>query len=306
MQYFSYMQKIVYSILITTIIFLSGVYTAHGATIYVNEKEGDVHAKGDEIYVTVFFETEHEQVNAIEGSMVYDDSYFKLISINDSESFITSWVEQPTENGSSIRFSGIAVGGFSGRINPKDNSISPGTLFQAKFVLANEGIGSIHFENVFYFLNNPSGKELSATSSSYLITIYGPENTVPNTVPAVEETLPEEFLPLVTRDPLFFDGKYVVLFETKDKGSGMSHYEIKEGKGLWINAESPYLLYDQTLRSRIWVKAVDQAGNARVVTIRVSDSRLWYSIAFILLLIALLFYFKKWYFKRIDTYIEKR
>lgn len=304
MQIFFFTHKIIYVALITVLLFIGGAHVSYGASIYIHEAEGGVYALGDEIAVTVYFDTDNEHINALEGSLVYDDTYLKLISINDSNSFITSWIEPPREYGSSIRFSGIAVGGFSGRINPKDNTISPGIVFQATFLLAHEGIGSIHFENVGYFLNNPSGEENIATSTSYLVTILGHRDTPSDNALLLDKTPPEEFSPLVTKDPLFFDGKYVLIFDTKDKNSGMSHYEIKEGKNLWIQAESPYLLQDQTLRSRLWIKAVDEAGNTRIATIRISDSRTWYILGCVLCILILLFFLKKWYFRKIDSYIE--
>jgi hypothetical protein len=64
--------------------------------------------------------------------------------------------------------------------------------------------------------------------------------------------------------------RWMVLFATQDKGSGMDHYEVREvdpllpwwGSG-WHVAESPYLLEDQTLRSAVYVRAYDNDGNVR-------------------------------------------
>ena len=58
-----------------------------------------------------------------------------------------------------------------------------------------------------------------------------------------------------------------MVFATIDKTSGVDYYEVKEGKHDFQRAESPYLLEDQSLRSKISVRAVDKAGNERIAEI---------------------------------------
>mgnify|MGYP001596332160 FL=1 len=70
---------------------------------------------------------------------------------------------------------------------------------------------------------------------------------------------------LVSSDDLF-DGKFALIWHTTDEGTGVEHYEIKEGEGgSFARAESPYLLEDQSLSSIIYVRAIDLAGNERTV-----------------------------------------
>ena len=92
----------------------------------------------------------------------------------------------------------------------------------------------------------------------------------------IDATPPEEFKPEIGQDPSIFEGKYFLSFATTDKTSGIDYYEVKEapkeilrlptgqGKRDWKRAESPYLLEDQYLKSKISVKAVDKAGNERI------------------------------------------
>lgn len=93
----------------------------------------------------------------------------------------------------------------------------------------------------------------------------------------VDTMLPEEFEPEIAE----IEGKNYLAFATVDSMSGVDHYEIieadergylrgftqKEIKEDWKVGESPYLLEDQDLRSKILVKAVDKAGNERVAEI---------------------------------------
>ena len=61
---------------------------------------------------------------------------------------------------------------------------------------------------------------------------------------------------------------HFLIFSTTDKQTGIDCYEIKEGEKDWKKEKSPYLLEDQTLRSIIKVRAVDKAGNERIIWIK--------------------------------------
>ena len=94
----------------------------------------------------------------------------------------------------------------------------------------------------------------------------------------IDSTSPEVFEPEIGQDPSMFEGKYFLSFATVDKMSGIDHHEAaevkrrgfvkgllkKEEKVEWKKAKSPYLLEDQSLRSKIFVKAIDKAGNEQI------------------------------------------
>jgi len=80
----------------------------------------------------------------------------------------------------------------------------------------------------------------------------------------VDKTPPEPFELAIAKDPTSFEGKYFLSFYTTDKMSGIDYFEIKEGKKDFKKITSPYVLEDQTSRSKIVVKAVDKAGNERI------------------------------------------
>ena len=75
---------------------------------------------------------------------------------------------------------------------------------------------------------------------------------------------PDPFEIKIGKEATVFEGKYFIAFSTIDKQTGIDYYEVKEGKRVWEKAESPHLLEDQSLRSKISVKAVDKAGNERI------------------------------------------
>jgi hypothetical protein len=116
---------------------------------------------------------------------------------------------------------------------------------------------------------------------------------------------PEEFTISLEKDQFAFEGKHYISFNTTDKQSGISHYEVLEEKpreaklfsfgaanAPWIEARSPYILKDQSLGSIIRVKAVDKAGNEYIATLQPSEQArgqynylVWIGIGLITLLI---------------------
>ncbi|MCK9351673.1 MAG: hypothetical protein M0P76_02710, partial [Candidatus Pacebacteria bacterium] len=107
-----------------------------------------------------------------------------------------------------------------------------------------------------------------------------------------------------------------------DKQSGIGRYEVMETnpwkfgflpstdkETSWVPAESPYILKDQNLRSKILVKAIDKIGNERIVEFNPKTSiipgvkDIWTELAGILLLCAIIgaIYYRRFIsLKRID------
>ena len=97
----------------------------------------------------------------------------------------------------------------------------------------------------------------------------------------IDTLAPEEFTPKIGQDKAVFEGKYFLRFATRDGLSGTDHFEVMEIKDpehkTWKVAESPYILEDQALNSIIKVRAVDKAGNERVVEIIPPEKPITYS-----------------------------
>ena len=116
----------------------------------------------------------------------------------------------------------------------------------------------------------------------------------------IDSTPPVSFQPEIGQSSTVFMGKYFLSFVTVDEMSGIDHYEVseikiqslieqlfkKEEEGEWKIAETLYLLEDQDLRSKIFVKAVDKTGNSKVAQIIPAYQINWKDvIAFIILLL---------------------
>jgi len=90
-------------------------------------------------------------------------------------------------------------------------------------------------------------------------------------------------VPEIAQNSAITNGKWFLVFATQDKGSGIDHYKVKETRqrfldifSKWISGESPHVLQDQELRSYIFVKAVDKAGNTRIEKITPKNPLRWY------------------------------
>lgn len=222
-------------------------------------------SSSDSFFVDVYIDPEGQNINAVEGAVVFPDDLVSVKDIYNGRSVVTAWVESPKVIGSSVQFSGIMAGGFSSIIDPVSNTNNPGNLFRIVFEPKKEGFGVVSFENTHVYLNDGNGTEVSISSSDLPVTFVQGGSVMGEYITDINN--PESFVPIVSRNDSVFDGKYFLVFETKDLETGIAYFEVKEGNGDWVKATSPYLLKDQSLKSTIRVKAVDNAGNSTIVTI---------------------------------------
>lgn len=147
---------------------------------------------------------------------------------------------------------------------------------------------------------------------------------------------PEPFVIELHQNPDVFEGKYYIIFNTTDKQSGLDRYEIKEigsdellgiekklkfyekwfkeeaPKAGWVTAKMPYQLNDQSLMSVIKVKAIDKAGNERIVEyvppkeFQKLETKSFLSLGFMLLLVIAFIFIVGFSFIVIITVKKKR
>jgi hypothetical protein len=227
--------------------------------------------KGEFIVVPIYLDTQFEEINAVEVYVNFSDNLV-FRDYLDGKSIITHWIEKPRLQYSDVRrphivFSGIAAGGISGKnlnlvelvFEAKESGIAKIEIDEKSKVLLNDGLGT-------------KTKLIALSQGFNILDIKGkPEIKIKDSFP------PEPFKIYLARNKEIFNGKYYIIFETKDKQSGIAYYEINEKPINFIflakpdiknlsfkKAESPYVLEDQSLRSYVIVKAVDKAGNERV------------------------------------------
>lgn len=252
---------------------------------------------GDKFEVGFFVNTEEEYINAIEGKIIFPEKLLELKEIKDGNSIINFWIERPrSDSAGGIIFSGITPGGFK-----SEN----GLIFTLVFEPKEKNKGRIEFLEIRALKNDGLGTPADVSTRPLEFEIaeadLAPEESIE--IKARDYEPPESFAPEIARDEFMFGGKWFLVFAAQDKGLGIGRYEVKEQKRAriwqkWETTESPYVLKDQELRSHIFIKAVDKAGNERIAVLPPRMPLFWYenyliwgiiiaSIAFIYLVYAI-------------------
>ena len=251
---------------------------------------------GQQFEARLILDTQNKIINAIEGQIGFSSDFLELKEVRDGNSIINLWVEKPALGCSGsvsceLVFSGIIPGGYNGQ---------NGLLFSLIFEAKKEGAADISLENASALLNNGKGTADTTTVKNLELKI---EKTGTSSAPTLSDReLPENFKPLIGRNPDIFGGKWFLTFATQDKGSGIDYYQVQErwfrqpDNNAWKKVESPYLLKDQGRRSYVYVRAIDKAGNARWVALLPTNLPLYklFIIFGIIIVSALLLRRKPW------------
>lgn len=232
------------------------------ATIKATYEKNAV-APGSNISVAIQIDPDGLSPNAFEGSVSIADNA-KLISIDDADSIVTLWVEYPRLVEDRVVFSGILPGGFSGILSADSDTLLPGTLFSLILSVPNDG--DVLIAPTLKVVYEKDGLSISDKFYSEPINIpvkSGATLVDQSLVTNVDKYPPEPFEVHIAKDQDVFGGKYFIVFNTYDRGSGISFYSVEEGDTKPVTTASPYVLTDQSLGSHVVVRAYDKAGNFR-------------------------------------------
>lgn len=279
-------KKIAFSILACSAIVLP--HSVFASTVYIETDRSEFFV-GDTIMVSVRIDSENKDINTVEGVILLTDpaGAVSLTTINTAGSLFSLWPNKPlpSENNTSVSFVGGSPGGLI-----TDDAI----VFNMALKLQKEGRVTLSPRNIGVYLNDGKGTKDTVIVDELTITVAPEMDGVPITddlgsILAQDKTAPESFDIALGKDPALFGNRYFIGFFTTDAESGVAYYEVQEGDGAFVQAESPYALQDQSLRSLIRVKAVDRAGNEKVVEFMPAaprDQRLvvWVGSIFLILL----------------------
>jgi hypothetical protein len=224
---------------------------------------------GGRTEVGVLLSTQGQAIAAVEGEVTFPEEYFEVVDIRDGDSAINFWIEQPHVAGGTVRFAGVTPGGIV-----RQDALLFTLVLEAKAATPQAVLNTLHAQAL---LNDGQGTAASVTTGPLEIEILAVGNKG-SYLPPVDNVPPEAFVLTLAQDPDVYNGAWSVVFATQDKGVGIDHYEVQERlpwwqfkgwgrQSAWVRAESPYLLQDQGLTSRIAVKALDKSGNERLSTL---------------------------------------
>jgi hypothetical protein len=220
---------------------------------------------GDTVLVSVRVDTEGKNINIVEGivRLDYAGNAIAITNINTAGSLFSLWPNKPlpSDDNTSVSFVGGSPGGLIA-----DDAV----LFNLALKLQKEGKITLSPHNIGVYLNDGKGTKDRVTATDFTLTVAPETDGVPTTddvapILSQDKTPPADFEPMLGRDSALFENRYFLSFFTTDAESGVAYYEVQEGGGAFVQGESPYLLQDQSVRNPIHVKAVDRAGNEKVV-----------------------------------------
>lgn len=291
------MKNVKLKIIILIFIFLGAPLGSQATVLYLEPEQGQYRA-GDTFIVEARIDPKGECVNAIEADLSFSNNILEAVDFSEANSILTAWVKTPKINQDDglVGFIAGIPGGFCGSLpgDPGQPNLLGRIIFRAKYSLGGRTSAKIEFlNNSQVLLNDGFGTSASLRRQPANFIIL-PEESVRPLREWQEELgrdniLPDPFEIEIRQDPAVFEGKYFVIFSTTDKQTGIDYYEIKEGRGEWRRAVSPYLLADQKLKSKISVRAVDKAGNERVAEYNPPPKPIPYWTIIIILIIVLTF-----------------
>lgn len=239
-------------------------HSAFASRIYFETDRADFFV-GDTVLVSVRVDTGGKDINTVEGTvrLDYQGNDIAITNINTAGSLFSLWPNKPlpSDDNTSVSFVGGSPGGLLA-----DDAV----LFNLALRLYAPGPLTLSPHAMGVYLHDGKGTKDKVSAQDFTITVAPETDGVPvtddlGTLLTQDKTPPAAFEPMMGRDPALFENRYFLSFFTTDAESGITHYEVQEGDGLFVQAESPYALQDQTLRGPIRVKAVDRAGNEKVV-----------------------------------------
>lgn len=230
---------------------------------------GEVNIINKRIIVPIYIDTEGENVNAFDIKIKFPNSLI-FRDWNDAGSIINFWVEKPNIHNDLLQFSGVSIGGYVGRKGPLVNLIFEKTQTNTNSI---QTIAEKIFLEILpsskILLNDGLGTEAKLIGENRVFKI----SELKTIETFIDNYPPEPFKIYIYKNREIFDGKYFIVFQTTDKQSGIAYYEVAEKQDFFkpkiedliFKKTSPfYILKDQTLRSYIFVKAVDKFGNERI------------------------------------------
>lgn len=241
----------------------------------------------DTAIIRVYLNTEGETINSIDGSIVLTDEHkgnFEIKELSLVNSSFTMWPRKPSlEEGRAISFVGGVPGGVTGEKL---------LLFSVVVKINQEGKFTISPKVITSFLNDGLGTTRNITKNSSTINI-GTAREKPQDVwkeiISNDNNAPEPFTIELIQDQNLYDGKKFISFETTDKESGISHYEVTEGNNPPVRTGTQYVLIDQDGTLDVIVAAYDKAGNFQTSTFVQKKAFPWASLVMVCIGVTILY-----------------
>lgn len=264
-------------ILITTLFLLPAF--SHAATLRIDPAVKEV-APGDVFVASVRVDVAPgECINAVSAAVQYPTNALRLNALSRGESIFSLWIDERINHElGQANFTAGIPGGYCGRTagDPGQTNIVGKIAFQY-IGTGNAGPVEVSFlPETEVVMSDGLGTKADLRTENMTLNIASSGTKKNEWLEIVKNDTfaPESFVPEIIQDTTMSGQPYFLVFDTTDKQSGVEHYELVEEdprsfgfrlgsrvKAKLSLAKSPYILQDQTLSSRIVVRAFDHAGN---------------------------------------------
>jgi hypothetical protein len=219
---------------------------------------------GQPVGIILNVDTPSEKANAFELDVQFDSTKLSYDSAADATAVTSFWIQYPHMCGEkAVCLAGMVPGGFVG-LNQE--------LATLYFIPKESGTTTLSVGNIRLLAHDGKGTAIPTLTTSIDVFVEEAKPASGGEQNTLDVEPPEPFKLIVSQDDGVEGGEKILIFSTKDKQSSVAAYYVKEYsfpllKWLtpWTLAESPYRLKDQALKSTISVKAVDEAGNERIM-----------------------------------------
>ncbi len=252
---------------------------------------------GDSVEINLLIAPDGYNINALEGEIIIPDG-LNVLGIRYGSSIVPVWLEAPILNNKKISFAGIIPSGWP---EPADSKES-GKILTFVLMARNAGNYQIYISSsTEVLLNDGLGSAADVKKMPFLLNIGESDISKGEQTDIFRDTIPPEpFTPIISRSDNLFNGDHFAVFNATDHESGLSRYEIAETRSTYVDfsrlqwrpARSPERLNDQTLSSKVYVKAIDMAGNERIAVIGPQKRFGWYNFYLFLGILLIIFVFR--------------
>lgn len=272
------MKKLKYSILLFSIaIFISYSHSAFAISIYPDKEIKEIPV-GNPYLIKILINTDGQEINAIEG-IIKINNLATVSSVNTGGSIFNLWPESPKiSTNQEINFTGGTEGGIYGK-----------DLRLLNFTVTPSVVGDINISsnNLFVYLNDGNGTKIKVSDLDFNVKSVRGELDISDNIEK-DEMPPMDFNIDLGKDDFVYDGKYFITFNAVDETSGLNRYEVKEGDTDYVISGNTYVLKDQTLKTKVYVRAIDNAGNQRVESFDPQNNKIGLMIKYSLYIILIL------------------
>lgn len=292
------MKKIkIATISLVSLLFFCLALSASAASLFFQNETKEAKA-GDVFIVDVKLSSPAEKINVAEGAIFFDQNILEVGNLSTGDSAFSLWTRPPAFSNQAGKI--VFAGGVPNGIMAQE-----ATVMKIAFKAKRPGASLLVFsDDSALYLNDGRGTKMKPQLESLGISIAqesGEKSDAWQSLVASDKTPPQKLEVALGQDPSIFDNQFFISFQALDEESGIKSYEVKEGEGEFVPTESPYVLKDQSRRSIVLVRAIDQAGNVSLAKFdpsRYGRSGLntwitWSSLALAIIIIIIIFFYRR-------------